>query len=135
MSEVRRYDFCYDMFDSSDCSDTYGMCACDDGDYVTWEDYKSLQSEVETLNFLNANQSREIRNLQAEVEALRNPWISVEDRLPELKPGEECLWYQPELVRVRRDLSLRPRCVLSSCLPRRLTTHWMPLPSPDTGGK
>lgn len=96
--------------------------------------------------FVHTDNSQVIVNLEAEIERLKNPWISVEDRLPECKwDGRVSKNHSDYCAILQADGSMyvaQYYCDFEAwsetpymCEWLRNITHWMPIPELKKGGE
>ena len=116
----------------TDIRKMFGLIKTDTGDIVfapplTPADYLSRITKLESDNAA----------IRAEIDALKNPWISVEDRLPEEHVMVLILTVDNEIMQRQLDYMLSDLSAWSWCddnleysLAGWLVTHWMPIPQP-----
>ena len=105
---------------------------------------KQLQTEVKALKAhlaeLTKVDAKKLLGLKAEVEALRNPWISVDERLPDESGKYLCCHYQYRAKRHKYGYAktfsvyhLNPDSdAFLGDADDRIVTHWMQVPpEPD----
>lgn len=103
------------------------------------EEIKELQTELESLRKGFYERGDKLKMLMLENNKLRNPWISVEDRLPEESKKYKGWLSDTVFVVTNKDdgTSARYDHATKTWCPAKILqgsiTHWMPIPQIEKG--
>ena len=109
------------------------------------EEIKELKKEVSALETVIVTARAATSTQEAIIKDLRNPWISVEQRLPPVKirvlflDKNGKVWLGRNTIAMQAELetdennNLLPPPTVPPCKP--VITHWMPIPELPKGGE